>query len=224
MAFLDVLIHAKTEDGAALSLSDIQEEVDTFMFEGHDTTASAITWCLYLLGRHPDVQQRVYDEICDVLGDKRFASMDDLKNLQYLEQVTKEALRIYPSVTIFGRVTSEDCKLDGYSISKGSQIFVLPFSLHRNPDVWVDPLKFDPDRFSKENSAGRHPYAFLPFSAGPRNCIGQKFAQMEEKVILAHFLRRYKITSIDAEEDLKLKGDGILRPVAPLNFSYKKRC
>jgi len=122
MAFLDVLLNAKTEAGESLSFDGIQEEVDTFMFEGHDTTAAAMTWCLYLLGRNPDIQRRVHDELDEVFGsDDRFVTTHDLKNLEYLERVIKESLRLYPSVPFFGRVTTEDCVMDNRFVPKGKQ-------------------------------------------------------------------------------------------------------
>ena len=221
MAFLDVLLHAKTNDGQELSLSDIQEEVDTFMFEGHDTTAAAMTWATYLIGRHPSVQKRVHEELDQVFGDdiNRPCTMDDVRKLQYLEKVIKESLRLFPSVPFLARVTTEDCEIDGYKIPKGTQLGVFVVSIHHNPDVWKNPETFDPERFNPENASKRHPYAFIPFSAGPRNCIGQRFALLEEKVMLSHLLRNFEVTSHEKREDIKMIGDLILRPAKPLNIT-----
>ena len=225
MAFLDVLMHAKTEDGQELSLADIQEEVDTFMFEGHDTTAAAMTWATYLIGRHPEIQKRLHEELDSVFGDdkSRPVTMDDVKKLEYLERVIKEALRLFPSVPLMARVTSEDCEIDGHVIPKDTEVMLFVYRIHHNPEVWHDAEVFDPERFTSENSAGRHPFAFIPFSAGPRNCIGQRFAMLEEKVILSQLLRNFTITSHDKQEDIRMEGDLILRPAKPLNVTLTER-
>ena len=225
MAFLDVLMHAKTEDGQELSLTDIQEEVDTFMFEGHDTIAAAMTWATYLIGSHPDIQERIHEELDAVFGDdkNRPASMEDLRQLQYLERVIKESLRLFPSVPMYVRETNEECQIDGHIIPKGAQVAVCVFSIHHSPEVWNDPETFDPERFTPENCAGRHPYAYIPFSAGPRNCIGQRFALLEEKVMLSTLLRNFEVVSHDKTKDITISGDLILRPAKPLNFSLKER-
>ncbi|RMX53149.1 hypothetical protein pdam_00021920 [Pocillopora damicornis] len=185
LAFLDLLLEAY--DKGEISREGIREEVDTFMFEGHDTTAAGLTWALYLLARHPHIQQQVHEEV-DKFFEQRPETLtgEDLKDLRYLECVVKEAQRMFPSVPFIARRTTEDCHLDGYLAPKGTAIGVCTIGLHRNPKVWEAPLEFNPDRFLPENSQGRHPYAFVPFSAGPRNCIGQRFALQEEKLVLAH--------------------------------------
>ena len=225
MAFLDVLLHAKTDDGQELSLSDIQEEVDTFMFEGHDTTAAAMTWATYLIGRHPDVQERIHKELDDVFEDdrNRMCTMDDVRKLQYLEKVIKESLRLFPSVPFMARVTTDDCEVDGYTIPKGTQGTIFVSFIHQNPDFWEDPETFDPERFNPENSSKRHPYAYIPFSAGPRNCIGQRFALLEEKVMLSYLLRNFTVTSQDKREDIEMVGDLILKPSKPLNITLTEK-
>lgn len=224
-AFLDVLMECSDDQGQSLSFNDIQEEVDTFMFEGHDTTAAAMTWAVYLLGRHQEIQEKVYEEINQVFnGDKnRPVTMVDLRRLVYLEMVIKEALRLYPSVPIIGRVTSEDCEIDGFIVPEGTQVVVFVYTMQRNQNIWSEPEKFDPERFNTENSSKRHPYAFIPFSAGPRNCIGQKFALQEEKVTLVHLIRHFKVISYDSPEDLLKSGDIILRPAQKLNIKLIKR-
>ena len=226
MAFLDILLHTKTEDGQDLSLADIQEEVDTFMFEGHDTTAAAMTWATYLIGRHPEVQRRIFDEIENIFGDDRDrpVTMDDTKKMKYLECVIKESLRLFPSVPMVARVTTEDCVIDKYTVPKGTQVLIFTYLIHHTPLIWENPEVFDPSRFFLENMVGRHPYAYIPFSAGPRNCIGQRFALLEEKVMLSQLLRNFSVTSHDRREDIKMVGDLILRPAKPLNITLAQRC
>ncbi|NXY27453.1 CP4V2 protein, partial [Pomatorhinus ruficollis] len=223
-AFLDMLLNTTDDEGNKLSYRDIREEVDTFMFEGHDTTAAAINWVLYLLGRNPEIQKKVHRELDEVFDNtERSVTTDDLKNLRYLECVVKEALRLYPSVPLFARTLREDCCIKGYQIPRGANVLVLTYALHRDPEVFPDPEEFRPERFFPENSKGRHPYAYVPFSAGPRNCIGQRFAQMEEKTLLALILRRFWVESCQKPEELGLCGELILRPNNGIWIKLKRR-
>ncbi|NWX17662.1 CP4V2 protein, partial [Aegotheles bennettii] len=223
-AFLDMLLCATDDEGNKLSYRDIREEVDTFMFEGHDTTAAAMNWVLYLLGRNPEAQKKVHRELDEVFGNtERPVTVDDLKQLRYLECVVKESLRLFPSVPLFARTLREDCSIRGYQIPKGANVLVITYALHRDPEIFPDPEEFRPERFLPENSKGRHPYAYVPFSAGPRNCIGQRFAQMEEKTILALILRRFWVDSCHEREELGIAGELILRPNKGIWIKLKRR-
>ncbi|KAK3095368.1 hypothetical protein FSP39_013830 [Pinctada imbricata] len=124
----------------------------------------------------------------------------------------EEALRIFPPVPFFGRSLTEDCKIGKYTVPKGSTVVIPPVSLHKDPRYFPDPEKFDPDRFLPENSRKRHPYAYIPFSAGPRNCIGQKFALLEEKAVISTILRKFTVISKQKREELCPIGELILRP------------
>ncbi|XP_066993578.2 cytochrome P450 4C1 isoform X2 [Anabrus simplex] len=223
LAFLDLLIEI-SEKEHTLTDRDIQEEVDTFMFEGHDTTTSAICWALYLLGKHPDIQERVVEELNGIFGDSdRSPTHDDLSSMKYLEQVIKETLRLYPSVPAFSRQLETDIELLGHTVPAGANISVLPLFLHRDPKLYPDPEKFDPDRFSVEACQNRHPYSYLPFSAGPRSCIGQRFALMEEKVVLSTVLRNFRLESLDKPEDITMLMELILRPMEELRIRFSPR-
>ncbi|KAI9560159.1 hypothetical protein GHT06_014170 [Daphnia sinensis] len=212
LAFLDLLIEA-SQDGKVLSDLDIREEVDTFMFEGHDTTAAAINWSLFLLGNNPEKQEQVSEELIRVFGNSdRPVTMADLNELKYLECCVKEALRLYPSVPLLARQLMEDTTICGYNLPGGATVLAAPFLIHRDPTYFPEPDCFKPERFFPENIRGRHPYAYVPFSAGPRNCIGQKFALMEEKVILASVLRRFHVKALDKPEGLPTLAELILRP------------
>ncbi|KAF1514401.1 Cytochrome P450 4V2, partial [Eudyptula albosignata] len=223
-AFLDMLLSATDDEGNKLSYRDIREEVDTFMFEGHDTTAAAMNWALYLLGHNPEAQKKVHRELDQVFGNtERPVTMDDLKKLRYLECVVKEALRLFPSVPLFARALREDCCIRGYQVPKGTNVLVITYALHRDPEMFPDPEEFRPERFLPENCKGRHPYAYVPFSAGPRNCIGQRFAQMEEKALLALILRHFWVDSCQKPEDLGITGELILRPNNGIWIKLKRR-
>ncbi|XP_064367130.1 cytochrome P450 4V2 isoform X2 [Dromaius novaehollandiae] len=223
-AFLDMLLSVTDDEGNKLSYRDIREEVDTFMFEGHDTTAAAINWVLYLLGHNPEAQKKVHRELDEVFGNsERPVTMEDLKQLWYLECVVKEALRLFPSVPLFARTLREDCYIKGYRIPKGASVLIATYALHRDPEIFPDPEEFRPERFLPENCRGRHPYAYVPFSAGPRNCIGQRFAQMEEKTLLALILRRFWVDCCQKEEELGLAGELILRPNNGIWIRLKRR-
>ncbi|KAJ8674728.1 hypothetical protein QAD02_010514 [Eretmocerus hayati] len=212
-AFLDLLIEA-SKNGSVLSDNDIREEVDTFMFEGHDTTSTAVCWTLYLLGCHSEIQDRVVEELETIFseGDRqRRPNLKDLKNMKYLDKCIKEALRLYPSVPILGRTISDDTVIGNYTVPKGTTALIILPVLHRDPDVFQNPEQFDPERFSPENAIGRHPYAYIPFSTGPRNCIGQKFALLEEKTLISGILRRYVVEAAERRENIQVSAELVIR-------------
>ncbi|KAL6446210.1 hypothetical protein ACFW04_001081 [Cataglyphis niger] len=196
-AFLDLLLDQNEKTETPLNDDELRAQVDTFMFEGHDTTAVAITWTLFLLGNNLEHQEKVHEELETVFKDsKKPASLKELSELKYLDRIIKETLRLYPSVPIITRKLKKDIKIDDFTFLK-DVIVVLQIALtHINPEVWTDPNKFDPDRFLPENSKHRNPYAYVPFSAGPRNCIGQRFALLEEKIILTAILRKWRVKSV----------------------------
>nr|ATW72312.1 cytochrome p450 CYP4EC3 [Brachionus calyciflorus] len=201
-AFLDILLKAKRQD-PTLTFQDIQEEVDTFMFEGHDTTAVSLAWTLLLLAENKDIQEKVQQEIDENLAHtNKHLTSDDLKKLKYLECVIKESLRLYPSAPFIGRSITEDCEIAGHKFKRNDPVLIAICAIHRDEKFFPDPERFDPDRFLNENLFSNHPYCYIPFSAGRRNCIGQKFAQMELKIVLIHLLRKFNISSMTRLENV----------------------
>lgn len=201
-AFLDLLLIESEKPETPLTNNEIRDEVTTFLGAGYETTATAISWVLYILGRHPDIQEELFAEIQTVFNDStRRGTTQDLNQLELLDRVIKETLRLYPPVPFFGRQLSEDVQLDDqYRIPKGTNIEVPITLLHRDPRYFPDPERFDPNRFLPENVRGRHPLAYIPFSAGSRNCIGQKFAIYEMKTFLYTLIRNFKFRGVGNEE------------------------
>jgi cytochrome P450 family 4 len=169
MALLDILL-SSTIDGKPLSNFDIREEIDTFMFAGHDTTTCAISFTFHLIAKYPEVQQKVYDEIVEVMGENGDElTIPKLNNLSYLDLVIKESLRMYPPVPYYGRKLAEDLTVQGYTFPKDMNIYVSPFLMGRSEEYYEDPLTFKPERFNTETTYDKiNPFAFVPFSAGPR--------------------------------------------------------
>ncbi|XP_072130784.1 cytochrome P450 4T8 [Mobula birostris] len=192
--FLDILLCATDEDGKGLSDEEIRAEVDTFMFEGHDTTASGISWLLYCLAQHPEHQQKCREEIQQLLLQHKQVNWSMLNKMPYITMCIKESLRLCPPVPGIARRLNEPLTLfDGRTVPEGCLVSANIYCIHRNSMIWSNPEVFDPLRFSPENSAHRHSYAFIPFSAGPRNCIGQHFAMNEMKVTIALILSRFEL-------------------------------
>lgn len=176
---------------------DIVNEACTFMLAGQDSVGAGIAFCLFLLAQNPDDQQKCFNEIHEIFGDEdRRPTMNDLREMRYTEQCIKETLRLYPSVPLLARKITEDIEVSKYKIPAGSEIFIVPYATHRIPHIYPDPERFDPTRFSSENVEKRHPYAFIPFSAGPRNCIGHKFAILEMKIVISKMLRQFKLLPV----------------------------
>lgn len=222
LAMLDLLLQAK--DDQKISYDGIREEVDTFMFEGHDTISMAMTFCCMLLACNKHVQDQIYEEIMSVLGESKECDYEDLQNLNYMEMAIKESLRIYPSVPLISRIAGEDINTStGFIIPKGTVLLLHIYDTHHNPDLYPDPERYDPERFSVENSKNRHPYAYLPFSAGSRNCIGQKYAMLSMKSMLVSLLRKFELHPIDTPETIKLFVDIVLRTKEGIKIKLKRR-
>ncbi|XP_072746966.1 cytochrome P450 4C1-like [Anoplolepis gracilipes] len=212
-AFIDLLLDLNEKDDVLLTDEELREHVDTFIFAGHDTTTASVSWALFCIGNDLKCQEKVHEELKEVFKDSQIpASLKEISQLKYLERVIKESRRLYPSIPLIFRKISEDIKMGNYIIPKGTSVAAPIMLLHRNPAIWSDPLKFDPNRFLPENLKQIHPCAYIPFSGGPRNCIGQKFAMMEEKIILTAILRKWRVKSMKTHEEMTMLNYIVLRP------------
>ncbi|MDI3422646.1 cytochrome P450 [Streptomyces luteolus] len=200
---VSLLIQARDEDGSALSAEAVRDQVLVFMLAGHETTATALAFALHLLATHPEAQRKVRDEVDAVLGG-RAAGADDVESLPYINQVLKEAMRLYPSVAIMGRRTAAETEVDGFRIPEGADVYLSPWVTHRHPDYWADPEGFDPDHFTPEAEEARPRYAWFPFGGGPRACIGQHFSMLEAAIALAALFQRFEFTAVDHDIPLGL--------------------
>ncbi|GIX99690.1 cytochrome P450 4V2 [Caerostris darwini] len=223
LAFIDLLIEEHITNNS-LTENDIRHEVDNFTFAGHDTTSVSMSWCLWLVGLHPWVQDRIHEELENIFGeDDREPTSIDLKDMEYLECVIKESLRLYPTVPLLTRELRNDIQIREYTVPSGTTVLVNTYLLHRDPEIFPNPEKFDPGRFSLKNSSGRHPFAYVPFSAGSRNCIGQRFALMEMKTVLSFILRKYKLRSLDPRDQVHALAEVTFRPAGKLRIQIRQR-
>jgi cytochrome P450 len=190
---LSMLLAARDEEtGEGMTDEQVRVEVTTFLLAGQETTSLALTWTWYLLSQHPQARQRLEAEIDDVLGD-RPPQYSDLANLQYTRMVIDEAMRLYPPAWGFSRQAMNDDRLGGYRLPKGWLAFIVPYVLHRLPEYWENPDAFDPERFAPERSADRPKFVYVPFGAGPRQCIGNQFALIEAQLIVATLAQSFRL-------------------------------
>lgn len=196
------LVHAliaatDPETGLPLSDNEIRDEMIIFLFAGQDTTATTLTYTLWSLGRHPDIQDRVAAEVA-AIGDRRL-STEDVGRLGFTVQVLKEALRLCPPGPTGSRMATRDVEVAGYRVEAGTMLVFGRMSVQRDPTLWEDPLEFDPDRFSPERSKDRDRWQYLPFGGGPRSCIGDHFAMLEATLAVATIIRQTRISALEAD-------------------------
>lgn len=180
------------ETGEAMSDEQLRNQIMTLMLAGYETTASALTWTWYLLSQNQEAAQRLRTETRQILTGRppRYA---DLDRLPYTGQALNEAMRLFPPAWIIGRLALGEDEIGGYHVAPGTTIAICLYTLHRHPGFWERPNDFDPERFAPENAVGRHKYAFVPFGAGPRQCIGNTFGLMEASLIIAHISQHFDL-------------------------------
>ncbi|MGH3354321.1 MAG: cytochrome P450 [Nocardioidaceae bacterium] len=209
------------ETGDALTEGEIRDQALIFLMAGHETTAGALTFTLHLLGRHPDVQDRVATEIASVLGDRATPSPDDLDHLPVTRAALLEGMRLYPSAHFTERLATVPLTLAGHHVPGGTMVALSPWTTQRHPAFWPHPDRFDPDRFLGDNGRDRPRYAYFPFGGGPRGCVGEHFAMLEAVILLAAFLHRHRVTSLSA--DLAVAPLITLRPSGPVPVRLSAR-
>lgn len=206
----------------AAGLSDdlIRDQLLTMFIAGHDTSTALLAWALYLLAKHPEAQARARAEVDQVLGGRQ-PTLEDSSQLQYLDQVAKETLRLYPPIHLGSRIAAQEIEFQGYRIPAGTRVLYSIFLSQRHPDYWPDAHRFDPGRFAPEVARQRPPYVYLPFGGGARNCIGAAFAQVEAKIVLARLLQNYEL--VLADEHVRMRMGATLEPHPGVRLVVRRR-
>lgn len=198
---LSALIHASDEEtGERMSDEQLRDELITLFVAGHETTSNALAWTWYLLSQHPEIEAKLHEELDRVLGEKP-VTLEDLPRLPYVQKVLKESMRLYPPAWILNaRCATEDVMIGEWLIKKGTYVFMSPYVMHRREDVFPDAEAFDPERFSPEQEKERNRFAYIPFGAGHRVCIGNAFAMMEASLILARIAQTYRVEMLPGQK------------------------
>ncbi len=220
---LSLLLQARDAEGQAMTDEQVIAECLTLFVAGYETTATALTWTWYLLCQHPEAYEQMQEEV-DTILQGRTPTYDDLAQLPYCLQVFKEALRLYPPAHILSRRAVRAVEIDGYPVPQGWSVLVVPYLLHRREDFFPDPEHFDPTRFSPQREQQLPRYAYLPFGAGPRICIGLHFAMMEGHLLLASLAQRSRFSLLPGQ---RIEPDPlhnlILRPSGPVHVLRTRR-
>jgi cytochrome P450 len=192
------LMQARDEEtGESMSDQQLRDEVMTMIFAGHETVSTAMTWVWAFLSKHGEVERRLRAELTEVLGG-RIPTLDDIPRLTYTTMVIQETLRHYPPIWLMSRTPVVDDEIGGYLIPKNSKtlVFICPYVTHRHPDFWENPEGFDPQRFTPENAAGRHRFAYFPFGGGPRLCIGEPFGMLEMQLVIGMVAQAFRPSTV----------------------------
>ncbi|XP_071461708.1 cytochrome P450 3A4-like [Marmota flaviventris] len=219
--FLQLMINSQNskdvESHKALSDLELVAQSIIFIFAGYETTSSALSFILYELATHPDVQTKLQQEIDAALPNKAPVTYDTLMQMEYLDMVVNETLRLYPIGARLERICKKDIDINGVFISKGTLVMIPIYVLHRDPKYWPEPEEFHPERFSKKNKDSIDPYVYMPFGNGPRNCIGMRFALMNIKLALARVMQNFSFQPCkETQIPLKLGNLGLLQPEKPI--------
>ncbi|GAB1290354.1 Cytochrome P450 3A25 [Apodemus speciosus] len=208
----------------ALSDLEIVAQSITFVLAGYETTSNALSFIMYTLATHPDVQKKLQHEIDAILPKKAPATYNGLVELEYLDMVINETLRLYPVGARISRLSKKDAEINGVFIPQNTKVGVALFVLHRDSKYWPEPEKFCPERFSKENKGRINPYVFMPFGNGPRNCLGMRFALINMKLAVVKILQNFSVQPCEETQiPLKLSKKLILSPEKPIILKVTPR-
>ncbi|KAM3939196.1 cytochrome P450 3A24-like [Leptodactylus fuscus] len=231
--FLQLMVDAQGKENIAgeaehgykeLTDTEIMAQGLIFIIAGYETTSTTLMFVAYLLATHPDVQTKLQEEIDTLLPNKTPPTYEALTQMEYLEMVINETLRLYPAAGRIERVCKATNEINGVTIPKGVVTVIPAFVLHRDPDIWSDPEEFRPERFSKENRETQDPYTFLPFGAGPRNCIGMRFAMINMKLAITLLLQNFSLrTCKDTPIPLEIDTRGFLKTTKPVILNLVHR-
>ncbi|WP_254544539.1 cytochrome P450 [Halomarina pelagica] len=230
--FLSILLRAQARGDQ--TDRQLRDEMMTMLLAGHDTTALTLTYAFHQLGCHPEVERRLHEEVDRVLGDAQTSesaragderlrpTMADLRDLEYTERVLKETMRLLPPVYTLFRQANADVRVGGYRVPKDALVMLPQWVVHRDPAYWDDPETFDPDRWLPERSRDRHRYAYFPFGAGPRHCIGKQFSMVEAKVIASTIAGRFSLELV-SDADLSFRPSLTMHPRDPVEVRVHER-
>ncbi len=220
--YVAMLMGARDKDsGEPMAERQLIDEILTLVVAGHETTASGLNWTWYLLSQHPDVEARLHAEL-DAIPDEVAPSLPDMERLAYAQQVINEALRLYPPGWLLSRRTVQPDVLSGYDIPAGANVLLPLYLLHRHPRYWKDPDTFLPERFAPEHEAERPRFAYMPFAAGPRHCIGETFALYEMLMHLHRIARHFRLAHVP-DKPIELEAQINLRTRYPLHMRLERR-
>ncbi|XP_070558876.1 cytochrome P450 3A31-like [Ptychodera flava] len=213
-----------TDSKTKLTEVEIMAQILVFLLAGYETTGVTLTFCAYELATHPEVQDKLIEEIDERLKGETQLDLNAVQTLPYMEMVISETMRLYTPAPRFNRKCLQSCTINGINFRKGVVVDVPIYTIHHNPEYWPEPEKFKPERFTAEAKAERDPYTFLPFSHGPRSCIGMRFAQMEMKITLARILQKYRFkTCADTEIPLSLRPGVVTTPMNGVMLTVVRR-
>jgi cytochrome P450 len=219
--FLSMLMAARDRDNVtAMSDKEMIDEVLTLIVAGHETTAAALTWSWYLIGQHRDAAAQLEAEADRTSGET--LGLDAAESLAFTHQVLQEALRLYPPGWLFTRRTVQADELGGFAVPARTDVFISPYTLHRHPAFWSDAEEFRPERFAGVDAKERHRFAYIPFSVGPRHCIGENMAMFEMLVHVNRMMRRFRLARL-GNEPIELEAQINLRPRSNLMMQVTER-
>ncbi|XP_071578074.1 cytochrome P450 3A19-like [Temnothorax nylanderi] len=225
--FFDIQMEASRKEN--FTREEIHDNVITMLLTASDTTSITMNFVVFMLANFPKIQEKVYEELLEIYGTETIKSTpikyDDLQHMHYLNRVIKETMRIFPPAPIIGREVTEDLKIGEVTLPKGTNIFIPIIKMHRNKKYWPNPLTFDPDRFLSKEIKNCQSNYYMPFSDGPRKCIGITYAMMSMKVILATLVRtfEFKVNKHIEIDEVKLKFEMLLSTAEPLKVKLEKR-